>query len=76
MVTDDEKGNLDFNVVMNGRYYYKTQYLQELAQGKPKQVKSKFCTEWGSVEQKSPLVQISPALDLVDSCPSDPCYSE
>ena len=77
LIPQKDQGNLRYDSVWNGRYYFETMRLRSKADAqKSKAAKTRFCVEWGLSLQQSPLVRIAPALDIILSRPADPAHSE
>ena len=69
-------GNLNFDTNRYSRSHYETLARRQVAGQMNKTNAARFFVEWGLKEKQSPLVQISPALDLIQTRPLDPAHSE
>ncbi|KAJ5124136.1 uncharacterized protein N7515_007961 [Penicillium bovifimosum] len=79
-VRDDQRGDLDFNIVKHGRYHFeclaqRKQAIAHRIRGN-KTVQREYLQNTGMLEQASPISRLSPELDLVTGFPSDPAHSE
>ena len=75
-ITADERHNLDYDVIKNGRYHNQTSQLRRNWIAKAtKREQDAYATEWG-LGDSLPLAKISPALDLILTRPIDPAHSE
>ena len=77
-ISDAERGNLDYYLVRNGRYHFQTMSLRKKMNTKGITAKRTFATQWGlnDEEDEPALMSISPALDIIETRPSDPAHSE
>ncbi|KAI9688924.1 MAG: hypothetical protein M1820_010214 [Bogoriella megaspora] len=76
-IDSSERGNLDFDIKTFGRYHHRTLQLRNEANAiKNKRSREKFFREYGMAIEQSPLVNLTPALDIIKSRPSDAAHSE
>ena len=74
LVTKNQKSNLTFNVVLNARYHHRS--LLERIRGEQSTNRVKYFRSLGMQEEQTPLIAISPSLDLIRSRPGDAAHSE
>ena len=75
-ILSEARDHLDFDVVLQGRYHHSTLALREKEKQLTKSAWKAFCTEWGLAETQSPVATLTPALDIIRTCPTDPAHSE
>ena len=78
-IDENECDNLDFDLVHNGIFHHQTIGMRAEMNGlNSKLARNKYGTNWGLNPEPAnpPLVQISPALDLILSRPAEPAHSE
>jgi hypothetical protein len=79
MIDEDIRGQLDYDLVENGRFHHQTQAMREEMNSRNTMARRiEYGTEWGLNPTlcDPPLTQISPALDLILTRPADPAHSE
>jgi hypothetical protein len=73
----ENRGNLSYDIVSNGRYYYETLGKRKEGNGRPTaKERETFWKERGLLSEPSPLQTLTPALDLILSLPYDIPHSE
>lgn len=73
----EDLGNLDYDIVSKGRYHHQTLELrQRMIKLKTKKAREDFAQDWGLADEQTPLIKLSPGLDLVLTRPPDPAHSE
>ena len=76
-INADERGDVDFDHHLNGRYHHQVVAMREdMETIRTKGQKEKYCKKWGMSLEPPALAQISPALDILLSRPGDPAHSE
>ncbi|KAI9748387.1 MAG: hypothetical protein M4579_007241 [Chaenotheca gracillima] len=76
LIDSKSRGDLDFDIVRKGRYHYHTLQLQRHCKVLHATKRKKFCQDWGLKETPPPLMEITPALDIIRSRPADLAHSE
>ncbi|ELR05294.1 hypothetical protein GMDG_07277 [Pseudogymnoascus destructans 20631-21] len=71
-----QKGDLDFDTVALGRYHYSQKQIREYGDTLPPTAKKKYFQEWGMHENEPAIFKLTPALDIIQTRPGDPCHSE
>jgi hypothetical protein len=72
-----KRGDLDYDVVLNGRYHYETLRKRQEGNELPTATEQKdFWRENGLLPKPSPLESLTPALDLILGRPYDIPHSE
>ena len=68
---ETERDNLDYDINVDGRYHFQTLFQRKhMAAIKSVTQRNKFATDWGlEEEQEPPLLQITPALDIIRTRP-------
>lgn len=76
-VSKDKRGNLQYNLVSNGRFHYENKrtraYMNSLSTQKKR---DDYSVATGIDVRTVPLQLISPALDIIVTRPTDPAHSE
>lgn len=69
---------LDFDVISHGRFHVQTGQMQNMMANHIYTAANKdaYGSQWGINNPDPPLMEISPALDKILSCPPDPAHSE
>ena len=75
-VVQKDLGKLNLNTVELERSHYEMMIQRKKLKRMSKTEAVKFCQEWGLKDKSSPLVQLSPALDIIHTHPLDPAHSE
>lgn len=60
LITDEERGNLDYDTVMKGRYHQQVNAAREVAQQKRGTALECFLREYGLSTRQTPLFKIAP----------------
>ena len=77
LIDEKQRGDLDYDIFKNGRSHHHTTQLRKYAESLPTKKEFKeFCVKWGLAENLTPLVKMTPALDVIKSRPADPAHSE
>lgn len=76
IIYSEARDELDFDVVRNGRYHSATLALREKERTMNKREWKAFCVKWGLSEAQSPVVSLTPALDVIRTRSSDPEHSK
>ncbi|KAI9749068.1 MAG: hypothetical protein M4579_007019 [Chaenotheca gracillima] len=77
LVAREERGDLSFDIVNKGRYHHQSVRLRrEGDKINAKTKRASYFQKLGMTSNPPPLASISPALDLIQSRPSDPAHSE
>jgi hypothetical protein len=75
----DDRGNLGYDSLQNGRYHFQTvEMRKDLESHHTIRAREKYGTKWGldPSERAAALAEIAPALDTLLSRPADPAHSE
>jgi len=76
-VHEDERGDLAYDTKALGRYHYQVIAMRkEMLSRRTKREREIYAAKWGMNIDSSPLVAISPALDIIMTRPGDPAHSE
>jgi hypothetical protein len=76
-ITTKQRGDLSYDTFLCGRYHFQTiEMRKDMEAKKTKSAKEKYARKWGLDTAHPALVDISPALDIILSRPSDPAHSE
>ena len=71
------RGNLNFDIIKEGRYHTQTlQQRYEMQAMKSVSKRENFAKQWGLLPEAPSLFKITPALDIINTRPSDPAHSE
>ena len=76
IIDQKNRGNLDFDTLHKGRYHHHTMQLRAYGRTLSASKYKSLCTTWGLAEKLTPLVKLTPALDIIRSRPADPAHSE
>jgi len=76
LIHKNDRDNLDYNIVQNGRYHYPMIYLRRLHSRKKATARIAALKRLGMAEEESPIIRITPALDLISTRPADAAHSE
>ena len=74
LATKEERADLTYNTHLHGRTHHRI--LQERRKAKTMKDGDKYLTKLNMKHEESPLVAISPSLDLIQSRPLDAAHSE
>ena len=75
----DDRGNLSYDSLQNGRYHFQTlEMRKDLESQRTIKAREDYGTKWGfdTSERAAALAEIAPALDILLSRPGDPAHSE
>lgn len=72
----EERGNLNFDIVGNGRYHWETIQQREYADSLDNADLKIFIRDTGVRLEVPPIAKLAPALDLIQSRPYDAPHSE
>lgn len=76
-IDENERGNMKYDISANGRYHHQALAMRaEMKSLRTLKMRSDYSTKWGISQSDPPLVDISPALDIILTRPSDPAHSE
>ena len=78
-VDSQQRGDLDFDTFLEGRYHHTVMSMREDLEAQPtRQAREAYGTKWGIDPNPASmaLTSIAPALDIVLSRPGDPAHSE
>ena len=77
LVPSESRGNLEYDIVKNGRFHYQTmQQRREMGGIRAIAKKEAFASRWGLSSEEPALMRLFPALDIILTRPSDPAHSE
>ena len=76
-IDETVRGDLDYNTIEEGRYHYQTMRMRQgIKELRTKKDKNTRATKWGLAVDEPPLLQLSPALDVILTRPGDTAHSE
>ena len=75
-INTESRDELDFDIVLQGRYNHSTQALRRKEKQMSKSAWRSFCVEWGLAEAPPAVASLTPALDIIRTRPTDPAHSE
>ncbi len=75
-IRSDHRDNLQYDIVTMGRYHHQTLALRQQESRLTKTGWKAVCVQWGLSEVQSPVVALTPALDIIRTRPADPAHSE
>jgi hypothetical protein len=76
-ISDEERGNLDYDIFNEGRYHHQAIAMRDHMNAlRTKTARAAFAQTWGLDTDNPPLLTISPALDIILTRPGDPAHSE
>ena len=78
-VNSEERGALDYDIFLEGRYHHTVMSMREDLDALPtRAAREAYGTQWGIDPDPTSmaLTSIAPALDIVQSRPGDPAHSE
>jgi hypothetical protein len=76
LVGKEDRANLYYNIVLNGRYHFEMIRCRQAANSKAEREKREIFQELGLAPKEPPLQALTPALDLFRSRPPDAVHSE
>ena len=76
LCSKSDRDNLNYDVIVNGRYHWDTVRQRDQAQDLSKKEQKAFVQETGIKIESSPMTRLAPSLDLVLSRPYDSPHSE
>jgi hypothetical protein len=76
LISESERGNLNYNIISNGRYHYQSLNLRRKGNTMNTVKRDNFFKNHGLSHQETPLFKIAPCLNLDTFFPADPCHSE
>ncbi|KAL9035756.1 MAG: hypothetical protein Q9180_004684 [Flavoplaca navasiana] len=76
LIPSDERDNLDYDVVKNGRFHYETMDRRRKIKRLGVTAKEKEENKWGILSEEPALFRLFPALDIIVTRPGDPAHSE
>ncbi|KAF1935730.1 hypothetical protein EJ02DRAFT_428167 [Clathrospora elynae] len=76
LISSDERGNLGYNTIINGRYHFEMIQCRTEADSKAARERNEIFQELGLAKDQAPLQIITPALDLFRTRPPDAVHSE
>src|SRR6266513_290036 len=76
LCSKEERRNLNFDIVLRGRYHHSTVRARERAEAKASAPRKKYLSSLGMGESTPPIVSICPALDLIQSRAPDAPHSD
>jgi hypothetical protein len=76
LVEEWNRGDLGFDIVLQGRYHYHVTALRDYGRTLTSTQYKKWCSAWGLAENLTTLVQMTLALDIIRSRPADLAHSE
>ena len=75
-VQDVQRGDLDYDTTVNGRYHHQVVQMRKEMDALLKTDKAKYAQKWGLSPEAPALIKLSPALDVILTRPADPAHSE
>lgn len=76
-ISADDRGNLDYDIIRQGRYHHSSLHQRlEMDSASSATGKMAMARKWGLRVEAPALFRMTPALDIIQTRPSDPAHSE
>ena len=76
-IHEKERGNLDYDILNEGRYHQQTVDMRNEMNGRRvADDRTRYGVLWGTAKKPPTLATLTPALDLIVTRPADPLHSE
>ena len=76
LIDTENRANLEYNTVLNGRYHYEMLRVRQEAARTSKRGRMEIFQQLGLSEEDTALRKLTPALDMIRNTPGDAAHSE